>query len=110
MNQFDIFSWQPPDYPEPHPSIVISHPDRASNKPWVELIVGSTKRATRQAHPYEIILDQADGLDWPTLCRCDMIWAAHRSDLKQRRGQVTDERQAQLVRTIIAAHGWSAIL
>jgi hypothetical protein len=110
LNQFDIFYWHPPDYPEPHPSIIISHPTRAANKPWLEVIVGSTKRATRQAQDHEIILDQADGLDWPTLCRCDMIWAAHRLDLKQRKGQVIEARQAQLVRTLIAAHGWAAVL
>jgi hypothetical protein len=55
-------------------------------------------------------LGEADGLDWPTLCKCDLIYAAVRSDLTQRKGHVTEARQAPLVRTMIAAHDWAAVL
>ena len=27
----------------------------------------------------EIILDTADGLDWPTLCRCDLIFSVKKA-------------------------------
>lgn len=39
----------------------------------------------RQAEPHEIILDEADGLDWPTLCKCDLVYAVPREDLKIRK-------------------------
>ena len=39
------------------------------------------------------------------LCKCDLIYAAVRSDLTQRKGHVTEARQALLVRTMIAALG-----
>jgi hypothetical protein len=32
MKQFDIFSWQPAGWPEPHPCVIVSHPDRAGPK------------------------------------------------------------------------------
>jgi hypothetical protein len=55
-------------------------------------------------------LGEADGPDRPTLCKCDLISAAVRSDLTQHKGHITKARQAPLVRTMIAAHGWAAVL
>ena len=67
----------------------------------------STQRAARAPKLHEVVLDQADGLDWPTLCKCDLIYAVPRGDLKRRRGLVSAARRASLLRTIIAAHGWA---
>ena len=74
------------------------------------MVLCSTQRAGREAQPHEIILDDADGMDWPTLCKCDLIYAVPREDLKSRKGRVSMARQAPLVRTLIAAHGWAAVL
>lgn len=100
--------WQAQGWPEPHPAVVISHPIRASRKEWVEVLLCSTQRPGRAPALHEFLLDQADGLDWPTLCKCDLIYAVHRERLARRRGQVSITRRAALVRTIIAAHGWAA--
>jgi hypothetical protein len=112
MKAFDIFMWQPAGWPEPHPAVVVSHPDRAARKDIVEVLVCSTKRATREAQAHEVILDEADGLDWATLCKCDLVYAVPRADLEKKpaKGHVTEQRQAQLVRTILAAHAWGAVL
>jgi len=110
VNTFDIWHWQPPGWSEPHPVVIVSHPSRASKKPVVEMLVCSTKRAGREAEPHEIILDQADGMDWPTLCRCDLIYAAERNQVSKFKGRVSETRRGQLVRTMIAAHGWAAVL
>ena len=110
MRQFDIFYWQPRGWPEAHPCVVVSHSDRANRKNPVEVLMCSTKRATRTAESHEMILDQADGLDWPTVCKCDLIHAVDRKELGNYKGQVTPERQGPLVRTLIAAHGWAAAL
>jgi hypothetical protein len=37
----------------------------------------SSKRARRKAEPDEIILDEADGLDWPSICKCDLIHSVY---------------------------------
>ncbi len=110
MRPFDIFCWQPPGWPDPHPCVIVSHPDRAGRKDPVEVLVCSTKRANRKPEAHEVMLDQADGLDWPTLCKCDLIYAVPRSDLKSPKGQVSEARQGQLVRTMIAAHAWADVL
>ena len=112
MKPFEIYMWQPPGWPEPHPSVVISHSDRAARKPVVEVVLCATRRADRKATPAEIVLDEADGLDWKTVCHCDLIYAVPRAELekKARKGQVTPERQRHLIRTLLAAHGWGAVL
>jgi mRNA-degrading endonuclease toxin of MazEF toxin-antitoxin module len=109
-NTFDIFFWQPTGWPEPHPCVIVSHPARAQRKDWVEVVVCSTKRAGRRAEDHEFILDEEDGLDWPTLCKCDLIFAVPREHLKSRKGRVCAARQVLLVRTLIAAHGWATVI
>lgn len=108
MKTFDIFSWQPPGWDKPHPAVVVSHPDRADRKSPVEVIMGSSVRAGRKAESHEFILDTADGLDWPTLIKCDVIYAVPRELLKDRRGEVSADRRGPLLRTVLAAHGWAA--
>jgi mRNA-degrading endonuclease toxin of MazEF toxin-antitoxin module len=110
VKAFDIFSWQPDGWPEPHPAVIISSPARVTHKPEVEVLMCSSKPAGRPAQAGEIILDSADGLDWPTICKCDLVQNVKKSELKHRRGAVSPARRSQLVRQIIAAHAWGEIL
>ena len=66
----------------------------------------SSRRAGRLAEGHEVLLDREDGLDWPTLCKCDLLYTVAKSSLKQQRGTVTQARRREIVRRIIAAHGW----
>jgi hypothetical protein len=91
MKAWDVFNWQPPGWPEPHPAVIISHPGRVAHKPEVS---------------HEVILDASDGLDWPTLCRCDLFFMATKTDLKNQRGTVSPERRRQIIATIIRSNGW----
>jgi len=107
---FDIFSCQPPGWNEPHPCVIISNADRADRKSPVEVLLCSSQRANRPPAPGEVLLDKADGLDWPTICKCEPIVSMLRESFKSRRGEVSRERRAHLVRKVIAAHGWGAVL
>ncbi|MGH7940234.1 MAG: type II toxin-antitoxin system PemK/MazF family toxin [Limisphaerales bacterium] len=95
---------------EPHPCMVVSNPVRADRRDPVEVIMCSTRRAGRPADVTEFVLDEADGLDWPTLCKCDLIYAVPRHELRNRKGNVSEARQSALVRKIVAAHNWSETL
>ena len=90
-----------------HPVVIVSHPSRAANKDVVELLDCSTQRAVRPPFPNEVILDVEDGLNWPTFCKCDLIYAVERHDLKNCRGSVVLARQRIIVSTIIQSHGWT---
>ncbi len=106
MKAWDIYSYQPAGWPEPNPVVIVSHPGRVANKPDVEVLLCTSKRLTRAQGPGETVLDEADGLDWPTLCKCDLIHAIAKGELRQRRGQVTPERRRQIIREIMRAHDW----
>jgi len=106
MKAWDIFSFLPPGFVEPHPAVIVSHPDRVTSKPDINILICNSHRAGRAAAPGEVILDTADGLDWPTLCRCDLLYIVKKADLKFRRGKVTPERRRQIIATIIRSNDW----
>jgi hypothetical protein len=66
----------------------------------------SSKAAMRPAKDDEVILDQSDGLNWPTLCRCDLIFHVKKSELKNFRGFVSNERRRQIIVAINRSNGW----
>ena len=83
MTAWEIWSY---DFPGigPHPAVIISGPARAGAKPLVEVLRCGSVRAGRQAEAGEVLLDTADGLDWATLCFCDLVWTAERAGLKRK--------------------------
>jgi hypothetical protein len=107
MNQWEI--WQCDSGWGSHPVVVVSHPARAGRKDYVEVIDCASQRANHPALDHEVLLDEADGLDRATLCKCDCVFAVPRGELKERRGSVTVERRRQIVRSIIQSHGWNAL-
>jgi mRNA-degrading endonuclease toxin of MazEF toxin-antitoxin module len=106
MKSWDIFSWQAPGCPQPHPAVILSHPDRAANKPEVTVLVCASRRTTRQPEPNEVILDANYGLDWPTLCKCDLLYTIHKANRVHRRGTVGGQRRRQIIATINRVNGW----
>jgi hypothetical protein len=66
----------------------------------------SSQSATRQALANEVILDSSDGLNWPTLCKGDLLHLVTKEHLTHRRGKVTEERRRQIIATINRSNGW----
>jgi mRNA-degrading endonuclease toxin of MazEF toxin-antitoxin module len=58
-------------------------------------------RAARPAKVTEVQLDEADGLDWQTVVRCDKIYLLPKSKFSDRKGSVTDERRHLIGRKIV---------
>ena len=58
---------------------------------------------------HEIILDEADGLDWETLCKCDVVYAAPKTALTKRRGSVGTERRRAIAERVISALGFAGL-
>ena len=57
--------------------------------------------AARAAKENETLLVEADGMDWKTLCRCDLPFALPKAVLTHRRGSVSVERRREIARKII---------
>ncbi len=87
-----------------HPVVVIT-PASMLYKEFVNVLACTSKYPTRPAAPHEIILDESDGLDRPTLCKLAPILAVRLDQLRQRRGLVQRERQRQIGRKLIRLFG-----
>jgi len=106
MKAWDIYSFQPQGWPQAHSAVIVSHPDRVANKSEVTILMCSSKRTTREAKPNEVILDASDGLPWPTVCRCDLLYTVPKVQLRNYRGTVAPERQKRIIATINRSNGW----
>jgi len=106
MKALEIWSYHPPGWPEAHPAVIVSHPARVANKPDVTVVMCASQQANRSPEPHEVLLDAADGLAWPTLCKSDLLYAVRKSALTHFRGIVSSERKRQIIATINRANGW----
>jgi hypothetical protein len=106
VKAWEIWTYQPPGWPEPHPAVIVSSSERVANKPDVNVLLCASQRANRPPNANESILDEADGLNWATLCKCDLLHLVPKALLKQRRGVVTEERRRAIIATINRSNGW----
>jgi mRNA-degrading endonuclease toxin of MazEF toxin-antitoxin module len=106
MKAWEVWSYQPPGWPEAHPAVIVSAPQRVAQKPEVNILLCTSHAAQRKPLENEVILDKADGLDWPSLCKCDLLHLVPKSVLTNRRGVVTPERRIAIIRTINRSNGW----
>jgi len=88
-----------------HPAVIISN-DEACQNPDVEevnALLCTSAKVNRPAKATEEILDEADGLDWKTMVRCDKIHLLSKAQFQERKGTVTDERRHFIARKIVEA-------
>jgi mRNA-degrading endonuclease toxin of MazEF toxin-antitoxin module len=104
MKPWEIWTWKFPDAGE-HPAVILGTEERVRLKPRVCVLLCSTQRATRNAEVHEVVLDQTDGLEWETLCKCDVVYAAPKGDLTRRRGAVSTERRRAIAERVIRGLG-----
>jgi mRNA-degrading endonuclease toxin of MazEF toxin-antitoxin module len=105
LKPWEVWQW---DFPHgSHPAVIVSPHGRCENSQieTVNVVGCSTQRARRQAELHEVLLDKEDGLDWETLCRCDVLFLTRKSELSRYRGTVTYERRRQLGQKIIKLFG-----
>lgn len=105
MTQWDTYEW---DFPHgKHPCVVLSNPVICENPDIAQVnILGcSSRRAQRATRANESLLDEADGMDWETITRCDRIYLVEKASLKRRRGSVTLDRRREIGAKIIRCFG-----
>ena len=108
MKPWEIWTWKFPDAGE-HPAVILATEERVKLKPIVSLVLCSSQRATRRPEIHEVILDAADGLNWPTLCKCDLVYAAAKSELFNQRGSVSSERRRAIAARVIRGLGLAGL-
>lgn len=108
MKQWEIWTCDFADA-GPHPAIIVSHPDRVDRAPLINVLICSSQRAARPPHENEVLLNGADGLDWETLVKCDLMYLVEREVLYQKRGAVTTNRRRAIVQRINGSFGFTLI-
>ncbi len=86
----------------PHPCVVVSNQRRIDLRPQVVVLKCTTLRPDRPYQPTELetLPDQADGLDTPTRCPCDLLFTVDKAALRQKRGLVSFVRRRDIARKI----------
>ncbi len=90
-DQFEVWRYRFPERGE-HPVVLISHPDFCS-RAVVNVLFCTSQKQGRGPKPFEVMLDETDGLDWETFCDCSILWSVPQAALFGKRGRVTLERR-----------------
>jgi mRNA-degrading endonuclease toxin of MazEF toxin-antitoxin module len=87
---------------KPHPAVIISNEERCVNEDleYVNVLICTSARLNREATKNEVILNAADGLDWKTAVRCDVIYLLPKAEFQERRGKVGPQRRVAIARKI----------
>jgi mRNA-degrading endonuclease toxin of MazEF toxin-antitoxin module len=101
VRQWEIYLF-PSREERPHPAVIISNEERCVNGDleYVNALICTSAKLNRDAKKNEIILNAADGLDWKTAVRCDVIYLLPKAEFRERRGKVTQQRRVAIARKI----------
>jgi mRNA-degrading endonuclease toxin of MazEF toxin-antitoxin module len=102
MNQWDIIMF-PFSKEKRHPAIIISNDETCHNADIEEVnaLLCTSAKVNRGPKPNEEALDEADGLDWKTMVRCDRIYLLPKARFEERKGSVNEERRHLIARKMI---------
>lgn len=102
MRQWDIIMF-PFSTERRHPAVVISNDETCQNADIEEVnaLLCTSAKVNRPPKLTEETLDEADGLDWKTMVRCDRIYLLPKARFDNRRGAVTEERRYFIARKLV---------
>ena len=99
MRQWEVYLY-PFEEEKPHPAVIISNDERCRNDDleYVNALICTSVKLNREAKKNEVILNGADGLDWKTAVRCDVIYLLPKAEFQEARGKVTAPRRSAIAR------------
>ena len=86
-----------------HPAVIVSNDETCQNPDIEEVnaLLGTSAKLNRGPKITEEVLDEADGLDWKTMVRCDRIHLLPKALFDNRKGSVTEGRRHLIARKIV---------
>ena len=80
--------------------MIISNDERCLNNDleYVNALICTSAKLNREAKKNEVLLNAADGLDWKTAVRCDVVYLLPKVEFEERRGKVTAQRRVAIAR------------
>ncbi len=102
MRQWDVFMF-PFDKERRHPAVILSNDETCANDDLedVNALLCTSAKVNRPPKSNEELLDEADGLDWQTMVRCDRIYLLRKAQFDDRKGNITEERRHLIARKIV---------
>ena len=102
MKQWDVFMF-PFSKEKRHPAVIISNDETCQNDDVEEVnaLLCTSAKVNRGPKLTEEVLDEADGLDWKTMVRCDRIHLLPKAQFEERKGNVSDERRYLIGRKLV---------
>lgn len=88
--------------PVGHPAVVLSSDDvmAEARQQRFNVVIGTKKQPAENARQHHVILDESDGLAFPTLLDCSLVYVARKSSVMRSGGSVTVHRRQQIQRTL----------
>jgi len=86
-----------------HPAVIVSNDETCQNSDIEEgnALLCTSAEVNRGPKLTEEVLDEADGLDWKTMVRCDRIHLLPKARFDERKGSVTEERRYLIARKMV---------
>src|SRR5262245_10198296 len=86
-----------------HPAVIISNEETCQNADIkdVNALLCTSAKVNRGPGVTEEVLDEADGLDWNTMVRCDRIYLLPKGGFFETKGSVSEERRYLISRKIV---------
>lgn len=102
MQQWDIFMF-PFTRERRHPAVIISNDETCQNSDLEEVnaLLCTSAKVNRPPKLTEEMLDEADGLGWKTMVRCDRIYLLPKAQFQEQKGSVTEERRHAIARRLV---------
>jgi mRNA-degrading endonuclease toxin of MazEF toxin-antitoxin module len=102
MRQWDIFMF-PFGKERRRPAVILSNDETCENGDIEEVnaLICSSAKLNRPPKPTEETLDEADGLEWKTVVRCDRIYLLPKAQFDDRKGSVAIERRHSIARKLV---------
>jgi hypothetical protein len=90
-----------------HPAVILSGPDILWDERHLRFnaLMGTKRSPAAKILLHQVILDQADGLEFPTLLNCSLIYVVRKNAILRTAGIVGHMRRAEIARKVRASLG-----
>jgi mRNA-degrading endonuclease toxin of MazEF toxin-antitoxin module len=90
-----------------HPAVILSGSDILSDSRPLRFnaLMGTKRPPAAKVLPHQVLLDQADGLEFATVLNCALVYVVRKNSILRRAGIVSHMRRAEISRRVRASLG-----
>jgi len=90
-----------------HPAVILSGPDLLSDNRHLRFnaLMGTKRLPEARILPHQVVLDEADGLEFATLINCSLVYVVRKNSIIRTAGIVSHMRRAEIARKVRASLG-----